>query len=136
MTKLGIPVFFSVFTLLLLLPLRTGAAELLMFDSPSCEWCEVWEEEVGVIYEKTDEGKLLPLSRYSIHDELPKNLNYLTGLRYTPTFILISNNEEIGRINGYPGEDHFWFLLNKLIGKLDKKISACPSPNLEENVKC
>jgi len=40
-------------TVAALLSLRAGdapAAELVMFDSPVCEWCEVWEEEVGIVY--------------------------------------------------------------------------------------
>ena len=32
------------------------AAELVMFESEACEWCEVWDEEIGVAYSKTSEG--------------------------------------------------------------------------------
>jgi len=136
MNKLGKYVLISFFALFFILPIKAGATELLMFDSPSCDWCEAWEEEVGVIYDKTDEGKLAPVRRLSIHDDMPPDLNHLKGIRYTPTFVLMAENKEVGRISGYPGEEHFWFLLNKLIGKLENKTSACPSSNQEENAKC
>ncbi len=136
MNKLGFCPTLMALAMFLLLPVTTNAAELIMFDSPTCSWCEAWENEIGDIYHKTNEGKRAPLRRQSIHDEIPPDLNYLKAIRYTPTFILISQGKEIGRINGYPGEESFWFLLNQLIGKLDKKVSACPAPNQEENVKC
>jgi len=34
---------------------------------------------------------------------------------FTPTFVLMQDGVEIGRIEGYPGEDFFWGLLNQMI---------------------
>ena len=44
-------------TLMLLAPLGASAGELVMFESPVCEYCEMWEEEVGVIYHNTNGHK-------------------------------------------------------------------------------
>jgi hypothetical protein len=33
--------------------------------------------------------------------------------------VLVDGGREIGRIRGYPGEDHFWGLLGALLKKLD-----------------
>jgi hypothetical protein len=33
--------------------------------------------------------------------------------------VLIDKGREVGRIRGYPGEEHFWGLLGVLIRKLD-----------------
>ncbi|MDA1090128.1 MAG: hypothetical protein O3A85_07440 [Proteobacteria bacterium] len=96
-----------------------------MFNSSSCTWCELWEDEVGVIYEKTDEGKNLPLRRVSVHDERPVDLEKLKGVMFTPTFVLLNNGREIGRIIGYPGEAHFWGLLDELFVKLGASIQGC-----------
>lgn len=41
-----------------------------------------------------------------------------TPIRYTPTFVLIENGEELGRIEGYPGDAFFWGLLDRLLQKL------------------
>ena len=43
-------------------------------------------------------------------------------VRYSPTFVLVDQGREIGRIEGYPGENFFWGLLENLVLKL-------PSPN-------
>ena len=32
--------------------------QLLMIDDTACPYCELWEEEIGYMYVKTEEGKL------------------------------------------------------------------------------
>ena len=102
-----------------------SASELIMFASPACTWCDLWEEEVGIIYEKTDEGRNLPVRRVNIHDARPSGLKKVKTVMFTPTFVLLNNGNEIGRITGYPGEDHFWGLMNELIVKMDVSIQGC-----------
>ncbi|HJO74504.1 MAG TPA: thioredoxin family protein [Rhodospirillales bacterium] len=96
-----------------------------MFTSPACTWCDLWEEEVGIVYEKTDEGRNLPLRRVDIHDERPTDLEKLRTVMFTPTFVLLNNGNEIGRITGYSGEDHFWGLMDELIVKMEAAIQGC-----------
>ena len=114
-----------VFSFLLFVPADGRGAELIMFESQACEWCEMWDEEVGVIYHKTDEAPRAPLRRISIHDPLRPEFKNLKPVIYTPTFVLVEGGREIGRITGYPGEAHFWSLLGDLIGKLDAGIPGC-----------
>jgi len=92
-----------------------------MFESSACTWCEAWDEEVGVIYDKTDEGKLLPLRKIDIADPLPPSLYWLRGIVFTPTFIVVDDNKEIGRIIGYHGEDFFWGYLTNLARKVPRQ---------------
>ncbi|NQU59473.1 MAG: hypothetical protein HQ513_19745 [Rhodospirillales bacterium] len=94
------------------------AAELVMFESDSCEWCEAWNEDIGVVYGKTSEAKIVPLRRVDMDSDRPADLRHLEGLMYTPTFIVMENGREVGRIVGYPGEDFFWQLLNEIIKKI------------------
>ncbi|MEL6962281.1 MAG: thioredoxin family protein [Pseudomonadota bacterium] len=90
-----------------------------MFESKICEWCDAWHAEIGPIYPKTDEGKRAPLRTVDIHDARPGDLTDIDGIRFTPTFVLLADDgNEVGRINGYPGEDFFWGLLAELMAKL------------------
>ena len=93
--------------------------ELLMFESATCEWCQKWDEEVGVIYAKTAEGRMAPLRRIDIYETRPADLRSVRGIVHTPTFVLWDRGREIGRVVGYPGEDGFWGLLGVMVGKLD-----------------
>lgn len=98
------------------------AAELVMIEQTGCHWCAKWNAEIGGIYEKTDEGKQAPLRRVDIH-QLPEDLVFLTKPVFTPTFILMQEGHELARIEGYPGEDFFWPMLNQLI---DQHIGPVP----------
>ena len=92
--------------------------ELVMFEQTGCHWCEIWTAEVGPIYPKTSEGKRAPLRRVDIHDPMPDDLKGIVTTRFTPTFVLLHDGAEVGRIAGYPGEDFFWGLLDQLMRKL------------------
>lgn len=96
------------------------AAELIMFEDAGCAWCKIFDREIAPIYDKTDEGKRAPLRRVDVTQKTPENLAFIEVERLTPLFVLIDNGREIGRIRGYPGEDHFWGLLGTLLKKLDQ----------------
>ena len=93
-------------------------AELVMLDEKGCYWCEQWTHDIGGIYAKTTEGKRAPLRRIDIHERLPADLSFLVKGNYTPTFVLVSEGREVGRLRGYPGPDFFWPLLGQLLAKL------------------
>ena len=96
-----------------------GAAELVMFEDAGCVWCARFNAEIAPIYPKTDEGKRAPLRRVDSGGALPADLAFIAPERLTPLFVLVDQGREIGRIRGYPGEDHFWGLLDMLMKKLD-----------------
>lgn len=89
-----------------------------MAEEEGCVWCEAWNETIAPIYPKTTEGKRAPLRRVDIHDDLPADLDFDPPIYFTPTFILMEDGQEVGRIEGYPGEDFFWGLLGLLIDQL------------------
>ena len=93
------------------------AAELVMVEEDGCHWCARWDEEIGVVYAKTEEGRRAPLRRVDIR-ALPRDLAFATRPQFTPTFVLFDEGAEVGRIEGHPGEDFFWPLLARLLKKL------------------
>ncbi len=96
-----------------------SALELIMFRRAGCPWCAVWDREVGPIYPKTDIGRRLPMRLVDLDrgDEMKAPLK--RPVRYTPTFVLHDGSREIGRIEGYPGQDFFWGLLENLVPKAE-----------------
>ena len=112
-----------------LISVNAVAAELVMFDSATCPWCKSWTRDVGGVYPKTEEGRRAPLRRVDIHAPRPADLRHIEGVVYTPTFVLLDDGREMGRIVGYPGEDHFWGLLGELFGKLPPGAGSQAGPN-------
>ncbi|MDE9449126.1 hypothetical protein J3R80_01420 [Aliiroseovarius sp. Z3] len=113
----------AVLTALLLnvIAIPAFAADLVMVEEPGCPWCAKWERELGAIYPKTPEGQFAPLRKVQLHDLRKKNGPDSLGMTldrpvmFTPTFLLIEDGVELARIQGYPGEDFFWGLLEQIL---------------------
>lgn len=124
----SISVLFS--SLILGLTLLTSAASaetrLIMVEEQGCVWCQRWLAEIGPIYPKTSEGKVAPLRRVDLADPLPTDISFAASLRFTPTFVLVIDGVEVNRIEGYPGEDFFWGLLDRMLqeAKVDMEVSG------------
>jgi len=98
-----------------------SAAELVLFESADCAWCQTWHAEIGVIYPKTPESQVAPLRRINVRQDRPEDLAGVRRIVYTPTFVLMENGEEVGRITGYAGEEFFWGLLAVELAKLEQR---------------
>lgn len=105
-------------------PAISGASELLMFERKGCVWCLRWDREIGQIYDKASEAKVLPLRRIDLDRETAGGVTLAAPVRYTPTFVVIDNGRETGRITGYVDDNTFWGLLGTFAGKLE----APPEP--------
>jgi len=100
--------FFALLFSLLTLPFAAAAEmSLWMAEEHGCMWCERWNTEISHIYPKTEEGQAAPLNRFDVHDTPPAEITFLRRVHFTPTFVLVHNGIEVGRIEGYPGEDFF-----------------------------
>jgi hypothetical protein len=99
---------------LLVLFSTADAAELVMFRRDGCAWCALWDREIGTIYSKTELGRRAPLRMVDL-DRDPHPVHTRGRIVYTPTFVLAENGEELGRIEGYPGNAFFWGLLERLL---------------------
>jgi hypothetical protein len=105
------------------------ALELVMFRQAFCEACMLWDKEVGQVYGKTRQGQQAPIRNVDIHAKRPQGLAGIRPVIYTPTFVLVDEDQEIGRIVGYGGEDFFWGLLDQLLERLpDPAVSASLEP--------
>jgi len=120
-TNLGKSIFARVATLFFALGLCAATAasaqnlELLMVEDEGCVYCAQWHAEIGPEFPITPEGQTAPLRQTDIDDPLPDGVTLARRAVYTPTFVLLKNGAETGRIEGYPGEEFFWFLLGQLI---------------------
>lgn len=110
----------TVAALIMLWALAAGAGgaqfQLLMIERDGCSYCRQWHEEIGPAYPKTAEGQAAPLYRLDIKAPLPSGMT-LTGRQpaFTPTFVLLSGGAEVGRIEGYAGDEFFWVLLDGML---------------------
>lgn len=107
------------------------AAELVMFDDPTCVWCRRWLAEVGPGYPKTEEGRRAPLRRVYVRNQAQSGVALKSAVTGTPTFVLADEGREIGRIVGYPGAEYFYPMLGELLQKLPQPV-APRAPGLRD----
>lgn len=99
--------------------------ELVMVEQRGCVYCIRWHADVGPEYPITPEGRFAPLRVVDLR-ALPDDLTLIRRPIFTPTFILTRDGQEIGRMEGYPGEDFFWGLLGRLLAQGDADWATQP----------
>ena len=102
-------------TTLLVPSALTAETRLLMGREEGCMWCARWDAEIGPIYRKTEVGQAAPLLETDIRGALPEGISLKSPLTFTPTFVVLDDGVEIARIEGYPGEDFFWPLVEQAV---------------------
>ncbi|WBU56962.1 SoxS protein [Paracoccus sediminicola] len=103
--------------------IRVSPVQLLMIRQDGCLYCARWESDIGAAYDDRPEGRAAPLMRINMHGPWPDGLALDRRPHLTPTFILVQNGQETGRIEGYPGEDEFWRRLSGILTENGVEIS-------------
>jgi len=111
------------------------ATELLMFDDPGCVWCRRWNAEIAPSYPKTREGQQAPLRRVPIRDQARAGVALARPINITPTFVLVEDGQEVGRIDGYAGKDFFYPMLAQLLRRILPPNQRL-GPSLQRSASC
>ena len=86
-----------------------------MVEQPGCVYCARFDAEIAGAYPLTAEGRAAPLRRHQLRAPIPDGVSLASPPVFTPTFILLVDGREVGRLEGYPGEDFFWPMLGELL---------------------
>ncbi|MBR0682647.1 hypothetical protein GXW74_19300 [Roseomonas eburnea] len=90
-----------------------------MLERHDCPWCRRWLREVGQqSWNLSDLGRRAPLRRVDVAQGLPEDLRHLVNWRFTPTFVLVADGREVGRIIGYQADLFFWQQAESLLARL------------------
>ena len=93
---------------------QSSPAELVMVEQAGCHWCERWDAEIAPAYPNTSEGGRAPLRRVDLRN-LPDDIAFASPPVFTPTFVLVDQGRELARLEGYAGDEFFWFLLGRML---------------------
>ena len=96
--------------------------KLLYFYSDTCAYCKAWENEIANIYLKTefeDQFKLSFIDFSSNADFEKYGISKI--VKVTPTFIFLEDKTEVGRIEGYNGQELFWWQVDEIIKSVSLK---------------
>ena len=94
---------------------KNGQFSLVYVFSEHCVFCKAWERDVGSLYGDTEYAKKAPLFKIDISLFSEHFTDVTQRVLVTPTFILMSGNDEVGRIVGYQNRDMFFWALSEYI---------------------
>lgn len=94
--------------------LNASPVILLLVEDRGCPYCARWDREVGPAYARSPEGHFAPLVR-RFRGSL--DVSFLDSVVFSPTFVVLKEGREVGRIVGYAGPDFFWSELSPLLVK-------------------
>ena len=94
---------------------KNGLFRLVYVFSDHCVFCKAWERDVGSLYGDTQYAKKAPLFKMEISLFREHFADLTPNVSVTPTFILTSGNDEVGRIVGYQNRDMFFWALSEYI---------------------
>ena len=90
-----------------------ASTRLVMVTSDQCPFCQAWERDIGVLYDKSPYALSLPLTRVDIGGAMPEGVTLQSPVLGTPTFLIIQNGQEIDRQRGYDVKEMFWWWLSE-----------------------
>lgn len=104
-------------------PAWAGTVELLMFEQKACAFCAAFNREIAPDYPQSRAGHIAPLRHVDIWKSRTGGVEGLDPAVFTPTFVLVENGREVGRLMGYPGRRYFYGEIDALIDRI-----GVPSP--------
>ncbi|RNF35418.1 SoxS protein [Paracoccus methylarcula] len=87
----------------------------MMVEQEGCIYCEAWDREIGPGFPKSSEGRTAPLLRVDIDGPWPDGIALDRRPTITPTFILLRGGAELSRLEGYPGDQYFYPLIDGML---------------------
>lgn len=94
---------------------QAAPIRLMMVEQEGCIYCEAWDREIGPGFPKSSEGQTAPLMRVDIDGPWPDGIALDRRPTITPTFILLRDGVELSRLEGYPGDQYFYPLIDEML---------------------
>ncbi|MDO5658224.1 MAG: hypothetical protein Q4G36_07880 [Paracoccus sp. (in: a-proteobacteria)] len=101
-----------------------SGTQILMVEQAGCYFCRQWDEQIFPAYDHTPEGQAAPLLRVNLAGPYPDGLALARRPQFTPTFILLQDGVEQGRIEGYPGDNFFWPQIGAMLERAGVSFAA------------
>ena len=97
------------------IPAAPVAMELVVLEAPGCIYCGLFRRDVLPSYQASGRAKEMPIRFVDINDAAADALGLDSPVDIVPTFVVLKNNHEVGRIPGYTGPEFFFHTINHLL---------------------
>lgn len=93
--------------------------ELLVFEHADCQFCRVFRNDVLPRYRENGQAARAPVRFVSIEHTDTRGLNLHAGIHMVPTFVLMQDGQEVGRIVGYWAPENFFKMISNILAKTE-----------------
>jgi thioredoxin-related protein len=94
---------------------KASNLELVVMEAPGCTYCGIFRRDVLPAYEASERAKDVPIRFLDVNDVSSTKIDLETPVDIVPTFVILKDNKEIGRIPGYVGPETFFHTINYLL---------------------
>jgi thioredoxin-related protein len=92
--------------------------EIVVLESDGCIYCQIFRRDVLPAYQASRRARDVPLRFVDLNRPEAGNLALAEPISIVPTAVLLRNNREVGRIDGYVGPEAFFHSVNRLMSGL------------------
>jgi thioredoxin-related protein len=92
-----------------------GNLQLVVMEAEGCIYCTVFRRDVLPSYEESERGKDMPVRFVDVNDVEKTGIELVQPIDILPTFVVVKDNREVGRIPGYVGPEDFFHSINYLL---------------------
>lgn len=93
----------------------TSNLQLVVMEAPGCIYCTIFRRDVLPSFEASEHGKDMPVRFVDVNDVEQSGLDLQSPIDILPTFVVVKDNHEVGRIPGYMGPEDFFHSINYLL---------------------
>lgn len=90
--------------------------QLYVIEAPGCTYCGVFRDDIAPAYVTSERGKELPLNYLDINDLPGTKLTLAAPVDIVPTFVVVKNNTEVGRVSGFVSAEDFYQSVKYILG--------------------
>lgn len=93
------------------------AIEIVVMEAPGCIYCSLFRRDVLPSYEASKRARSVPVRFLDVNDLEKSNLDLDGPVDIVPTFVVLKDRREMGRVPGYVGPENFFHALNHILGQ-------------------
>lgn len=89
--------------------------QLVVLEVKGCVYCDVFRRQLLETYKSSKQGKKAPIRFVDINDPALGDLGLTEPIGMVPTFVMLEDNQEIGRIPGLMGHQDFFRAIDYIL---------------------
>lgn len=91
--------------------------QIIVMEAPGCIYCSLFRRDVLPSYEASTRARTVPVRFLDVNDLEKAQLDLTAPVDIVPTFVVVKDKRELGRVPGYIGPETFFHALNHILGQ-------------------